>query len=57
MAHVRQEARFHLVGAPQVVGLLVELGVQRDDAAVRVLELAIEPRELLLPIARVGERQ
>ena len=57
VAHVRQEARLHLVGAAQVVGLLVELRVQRDDAAIRVLELAIEPRELLLPFARIRERQ
>ena len=42
VAHVRQEARLHLVGAPQVVGLLVELGVERDHAAVGVLELAVE---------------
>ena len=39
-----------------MVGLLVELGVQRDDAAVGVLELAIEPRELVLALAQLGER-
>ena len=44
VAHVRQEARLQLVGAPQVIGLLVELGVERDDAAVGVLQLAVEAR-------------
>ena len=43
VAHVRQEPRLQLVGAAQVVGALVELGVQRDDAAVGVLQLLVEP--------------
>ena len=34
--------RLHVVRAAQVVRLLVELRVQRDDAAVRVFELAVE---------------
>ena len=40
VAHVGRKLRLHLVGAPQVVGPLVELGIQRDDAAVGVLQLA-----------------
>ena len=56
VAHVRQEARLHLVGAPQVVGLLVELGIQRDDAAIRVLELAVEADQLVLALAQLVQR-
>jgi hypothetical protein len=46
VAHVREEARLQLVGAAEVIGLLVELGVERDDAAVRVFELSIQRPEL-----------
>ena len=56
VAHVREEARLHLVRAPQVLGLLVELGVQRDHAAVGVLELAVQPRQLVLPLPQLVER-
>ena len=56
VAHVREEARLHLVGAPQVIRLLVELRVERDDAAVRVLELAVEALELLLAAPELVER-
>ena len=55
VAHVGQEARLQLVGAAQVVGLLVELGVQRDHAAVGVLQLAVEPRRAR-PGARAARR-
>ena len=41
VAHVGQEARLQSRSARlELVGLLVELGVERDDAAVGVLELA-----------------
>ena len=40
VAHVRQEARLHLVGAVKPLRLLVQLGVQRHHAAVRVLQLS-----------------
>ena len=53
VAHVGQEARLHLVGAAQVGRLLVELGVERDDAAVGVLQLAVEPLELVLALAQL----
>ena len=44
MRHVREEPRLQLVGAAQVVRLLVELRIERDDAAIGVFELAIEAR-------------
>ena len=45
---MREEFRFQLVRATQVIGALVQLGVQRDDAAIGVLELLIEPLQVLL---------
>ena len=48
MAHVRQELRLQLVRATQVVGALVQFGIQRDDAAIGVLQLLIEPLQVLL---------
>ncbi len=54
--HVGQEPRFEVVGAPQVIGLLVQLGVERDHAAVGVLQLAIEVRELLVLPLQFVER-
>ena len=56
MGHVREEARLQLVGAAEVIRLFVELGVERDDAAVGVLELAIEVHELLLLALQFVER-
>ena len=56
VAHVREEARLHFVGAAQVVRFLVEFRVQRDDAAVRVLELAVQLRQLFLALAQFGQR-
>ena len=56
VAHVRQKARLELVGAPQRIRLLVELGVERDHAAVGVLELGVEARQLLLALAELLER-
>jgi len=44
---VGQKAGFHLVGAAQMVGLLVELRVQRDDATVRVFEFPVEVQQLV----------
>ena len=38
-----------------MIGLFVELGVQRDDAAVRVLELTVEAQQLVLPRAQLVE--
>ena len=46
--HVRQEARLEFVGAPEVIGLLVELRVERDHASIGVFQLAIEMGQLLL---------
>src|SRR5262245_40533748 len=54
--HVREEARLELVGASQMIGLLVELGIQRDDAPVRVLELAVQSHELVLAAVQLVER-
>ncbi len=47
VAHARQESRLGLAVAPQLLGTLVELGVQRHHTAVGFLELAVEARELL----------
>ena len=49
MADTRQETRFGFACTLQSLGPFVELCVQRDDAAVRFLELAVELRKLLLP--------
>ena len=56
MRHVREEPRLQLVGAAQVIGAFVELRIQRDDAAVRVLELAVDALQLLLPRPQLVER-
>ena len=56
MRHVREEARLQLVGAAEMIGFFVELRVERDDAAVRVLELPIEVHELLLLPLKLVER-
>ena len=45
--HVRQEARFQLVGAPQVVGPLVEFGIERHDAAIGVLQFLVQMHQLV----------
>ena len=41
---------------PQRVRLFVELGVERDDAAVGVLELGVEAGQVLLALAELLER-
>jgi hypothetical protein len=56
--HVREKARFQIVGAPQVIRPFVELRVERHDAAVGVFELAVEMGQLLLlPLELVQRRQ
>ena len=57
VAHVRQELRLQLVRAPQVIGALVQLGIQRDDAAVGVLQFLIEPLQILLARLQLLELQ
>ena len=58
MRHVREKARFQIVGAPQVIRPFVELRVERDDAAIGVFELAVEMRQLqLLPLQLVQRPQ
>ena len=57
VAHVRQKPRLEFVGSPQVIRAIVQLRVQGDDAAVGLLQLAIEPRELVLPVLQGAERQ
>ncbi len=54
--HVRQEPRFQLVCAPEMVGAFVELGVERDDAAVGVFQLAVQPHEHFLPPVELLQR-
>ena len=56
MAHVGEESGLHLVGATQVVGLLVQLRVERHHAAVGVLQLAVEPAQLLLAGTQLFQR-
>ena len=56
VGHVREEARLQLVGAAEVIRLLVELRVERDDAAIGVFELAVEVHQLLLLALQVVER-
>ena len=55
MAHVGKEFRLHLVRAPQVIGFLVELGVQGHHAAVRIFQLPVELDELVLFLAQFRE--
>ena len=42
VAHVGQEAALELGRLPQLLGLRVELGVERDHAAVGLLELGLQ---------------
>ena len=49
MADAGEETGFRFARTLQLLGPLVELCVQRDDAPVRFLELAVELRKLLLP--------
>ena len=55
MAHVGQEPGLHLVRAPQVLGLLVQLRVEGHDPAVRVLQLGVHAHQILLAPAEVVE--
>ena len=57
MAHVGEEAGLQFVGAPQVVGLFIQLGVERDHAAIGVLQFAIEPRQVRLARADFLQRR
>ena len=52
VADVGQEARLELGGPGEVGRLLVELGVQRQHAAIGLRELLVEPLDLDLPLAR-----
>ncbi len=52
MAHVGEEARFQLAGLAQLLGPLVEFGIQRDDAAIGVLQFGVELLQFLLPQAQ-----
>ena len=55
VGHVREESRLQLVGAPEVIRFLVELGVERHHAAIGVFELAVQVHELLLLPLQVVE--
>ncbi len=52
MAHVRQKPRLDLVRAPQMIGFLIQLGVERYHAAVGIFQFAIENPQLFLPLAQ-----
>jgi hypothetical protein len=56
VAQIRDEAGLDVVRAAQVLGLLVELGVEREHAAVGVLELAIERGELVAALRELFQR-
>jgi hypothetical protein len=56
VAGVRQEARLHLVGLAQALGLVLDLGIQRDDAAVGVFQLARQVQQVFLALAQLGQR-
>ena len=51
VAHIGEKARVQLVRAAQMVGALVKLGIERDDAPISVMELLVEQRQLFLPRA------
>jgi hypothetical protein len=53
VAHVGEEFRLQLVGPPEVVGPLVELGVERYDASVGVLQFLVKLGECLLPVLQL----
>ena len=44
-----------LARPPQLLGALVELGVQRDHAAIGVLELGVDLLELAACLLEIGE--
>ena len=56
VAHIRQEARLHLVGAAQVVGFFIQLGVQGNHAAVGVFQFARQFQQFLLARLQLGQR-
>ncbi len=55
VTHVGEEAGLHLIGAAQVVGLIVEFGIEGDDAAVGIFEFAVEAHEFVLPAGKFFE--
>src|SRR5688500_17077340 len=50
MAHVGEKTRLHLIGAAQMIRPFIELGVKRDDPAVGILELLVDPSEIFLTL-------
>ena len=56
MAHVGEEFRFQLVGAPQVVGLFIQFRVERDDAAIGVFEFPVQLGKFRLPGTNLLQR-
>lgn len=56
VTHMREKTRLHLIGTPQMPGLLIEFGVQRHHSTVGVLQLAVESPQLLLLLAQLRER-
>ena len=55
MAHIGQEARLEFVGAAQMIGLLVELRIERDHAAIGVFQLAVQLRQFFLAVPQFVE--
>ena len=45
MAHVGEEAGLQLVGAPEVVRLFIQFGIERHHAAIGILQLPIHARQ------------
>ena len=56
MAHVGQEFRFQLVGAPQVIGFFIQFRIERHDAAIGVFQFAVDPGQFRLPGADLLQR-
>ncbi len=52
MAHVRKEARLHFIRAAQLLRFFVDFRIQRQHAAIGVLELGVQAREIFLPLAQ-----
>ena len=57
MAHIGEEARFQLVGPAQMVGAVGELGVERDDAAIGVLQLLVHLLQPFLALPQLLQLQ
>ena len=56
MAHVGEEAGLQLVGTPEVIRLFIQLGIERDYAAIGILQFPIQTGQIRLPRTDFFER-